>query len=111
MSRTILNNNVEKITHEQEIFFEIPIITALPPSPQSTKSDSDASCVYVNISKRSLDRSVHSDEEADTSFINNNNAVNGRVSVLQTLSPGNLNASAASRGVSLRIVENNVHDV
>lgn len=91
------NNKNAKSGGERDVFFEIPIITASSPS---VNTDSDASPVYVNISKRSFDRSIQSDEEADTSFINNNNTVNGRVSVLRSLSPGNLNASRVSRGVS-----------
>lgn len=97
MSRIVVNNNEEKSDCEREVFFDIPVITTSSPS---VNSDSDTSPVYVNISKRSFDRTLQSDEEADTSFINNNNTVNGRVSVLRALSPGNLNASGVSRGVS-----------
>lgn len=98
MSRIVINNNEEKSDCEREVFFDIPVITTS--SPSVVNSDSDTSPVYVNISKRSFDRTLQSDEEADTSFINNNNTVNGRVSILRSLSPGNLNASGVSRGVS-----------
>lgn len=97
MSNITNIKNGNKLDSDREVFFEIPIITASSPS---MNSDSDASPVYVNISKRSFDRSLQSDEEVDTSFINNNNTINGRVPILQSLSPGNLNGSGVSRGVS-----------
>lgn len=88
-------------TSERNISFEIPIITTSSPSSVHG-SDSVTSPIYVNILKRSPVRSVHSDEETDTSFstIINNNTHNGHVSVLRSLSPGNLNTSNTSRGVS-----------
>lgn len=91
-------NNIEKKNVEPEVFFEIPVITTSSPSMDT---DSEASPIYRNITKQSID--LHSDEETDASFINNNNnsnTINRRVSFLRSLSPGNLNSSNTSRGVS-----------
>lgn len=89
-------------TSERNISFEIPIITTSSPSPSQSSvhgSDSISSPIYVNI----LKRSTQSDEETDTSFstiVNNNTQNNSHTSVLRSLSPGNLNASNTSRGVT-----------
>lgn len=93
-----VNQNAEKSEVEEEDFFEIPVITMSSPS---TNSDSDAAPKYLNSAKRSSSHQFQSDEEVDTSFIANNNTVNGRVSILRSLSPNSMNASGASRGVSL----------
>lgn len=91
-------HNGEKKIVDPEVFFEIPVITTSSPSMDT---DSEASPIYRNITKQSSD--FHSDEETDTSFINNNNkntnGINRRVSFLRSLSPANLNSSGASRGV------------
>lgn len=87
---------------ERNISFEIPVITTSSPSSSSAVHSSDAisSPIFVNILKRSPARSVQSDEETDTSFstIINNNTQNSNA--LRSLSPGNLNSSNTSRGVS-----------
>lgn len=88
-------HNGEKSAVDAEVFFEIPIITTSSPS---IDTDSEAAPIYRNIAKQSGD--FHSDEETDTSFINNNNGINRRVSFLRSLSPANLNSSSASRGVN-----------
>lgn len=94
----IFNQNEEK-KDEQEVFYEIPVITTSPPS---IDTDSEASPIY-NEFRKSIVRTLDSDEEIDTSFINTNNNNNTtvirRVSLLRSLSPGNLNASGVSRGV------------
>lgn len=97
-------HNEEKKIVDPEVFFEIPVITTSSPSDcNSTRNDTDseASPIYRNITKQLGD--FHSDEETDTSFINNNNnnanGINRRVSFLRSLSPANLNSSGASRGV------------
>lgn len=90
-------HNGEKKIVEPEVFFEIPVIITSSPSMDT---DSEASPIYRNITKQLGE--FHSDEETDTSFINNNNnsnAINRRVSFLRSLSPANLNSSGASRGV------------
>lgn len=95
------NNETENdAKNEQNVNFEIPIITRSSPSSVPS-SESISSPVYVNIVKRSSTDSVQSDEETDTSFtsINNNITQNGHVSAIRSLSPGNLNASHTSRGV------------
>ncbi|XP_055296530.1 transmembrane channel-like protein 7 [Sitodiplosis mosellana] len=87
-------HNTKKSTVDPEVFFEIPIITTSSPSMDT---DSEASPIYRSITKQSGD--LNSDEETDTSFINNNNnGINRRVSFLRSLSPSNLNSSGASRG-------------
>lgn len=93
MSRESKQNG-DKKEMEREVFFEIPVITTSSPSMDT---DSDASPVCRDMTK--LFAESHSDEEFETSFINNNNTVNRRVSFLRSLSP-NLNASNVSRGVS-----------
>lgn len=99
MNQETNNETEDDATSERNISFEIPIITTSSPSSSVHGRDSISSPIYVNI----LKRSVQSDDETDTSFstINNNNNShnNSRVSVLRSLSPGNLNASNASRGV------------
>lgn len=104
MNQDTSNETEDDATSERNISFEIPIVITSSPSQSSAYgSDSLASPIYVNILKRSPARSVQSDEETDTSFstIINNNTHNGRVSVLhRSLSPGNLNTSNTSRGVS-----------
>lgn len=90
--------NGEKRNVEPEVFFEIPVITTSSPSMDT---DSEASPIYKNITKHTIE--FHSDEETDTSFINNNNnsrnSIQRRVSFLRSLSPANLNSSGTSRGV------------
>lgn len=95
----IKNRNSNKQNADQEIIFEVPVITTSSPSMDT---DSDASTMCKEFLKTT--RGFHSDEEMDTSFININNnstnSVNRRVSFMRSLSPGNLNNSNVSRGVS-----------
>ncbi|XP_031627951.1 transmembrane channel-like protein 5 [Contarinia nasturtii] len=83
--------NESKNDSGQDVFFEIPVIITSSPS-----TESEASRMY-----RTVKLPGDSDEEIDTSFINNNdnnNAINRRISAIRSLSPGNLNSSNASRG-------------
>lgn len=102
MDQEANNENEDNATSERNVTFEIPIITTSSPSSIYGRRESNASPIYVNVLKLSPS-SIHSDEETDTSFSttinNNNNTHNGRVSVLHSMSPGNLNASNTSRGV------------
>lgn len=97
------NQTIDKQNAEQEIMFEIPIITTSSPSMDT---DSEASPTCKGLLKPS--QGCQSDEEIDTSFININNnstdSVNRRVSFLRSLSPGNLNTSGVSRGVRNELV-------
>lgn len=84
--------NESKNSEGHDVFFEIPVITTSSPS-----TDSEATPIY-----KTMKLPRDSDEEIDTSFINikdNNNETNRRVSLMRSLSPGNLNSSNVSRGV------------
>lgn len=100
MNQETNNETEDDAISERNICFEIPHITTSSPS-SAPSNESIASPIYVNAVRPSLARSVQSDEETDTSFTSINNAHNGHVSALRTLSPGNLNASNTSRGVTL----------
>lgn len=87
---------MDKSQHvEKEVFFEIPVFTTSSPSIENT--DSEASPIYKHV--RKLTANNHSDEEIETSFIDNYDNNNHRLSFLRTLSPGNLNSTNVSRGV------------
>lgn len=81
---------------DKDIFLEIPTITTSSPSIENT--DTESSRIHKNVMKLTLN--IHSDEEIETSFVENYDNNNHRVSFLRSLSPSTLNSTNASKGVN-----------